>query len=136
MAANKRSGQEKVAEFMNALEHPMKDVIEEVRALILGVDDQITEQIKWNAPSFCFNNDDRITFNLQGKGFIRLVLHTRAKVQQRIDIKSQLEDTSRLLEWATADRAIIKLTSMNDVESQRAELVETVAKWLEATATK
>ena len=49
----KRSGHELVVEFLNNLEHPLKNEIEEVRKIILSVDEQITEHIKWNAPSFC-----------------------------------------------------------------------------------
>ena len=41
-----------VAEFLPQLSHPLKDGIIELRAAILASDEQITEQIKWNAPSF------------------------------------------------------------------------------------
>lgn len=133
MAADKRSGKEKVDEFMNALEHPLKDAIEETRKLILNVNDQITEHIKWNAPSFCFNNEDRITFNLQGKGFFRLVFHTGAKAKQVTEVRPLIEDPTELLEWAAADRAIIKLINLNDVETKKDALVEVVAKWIEVT---
>lgn len=104
MASNKQ-GKEKVEQFMNTLEHPLKDSVEVVRRLILNVNENITEQIKWNAPSFCINDEDRITFNLP----------------------------AGLLEWAAADRAIIKLTNVNDVESKKEDLIEIVAKWIEVT---
>ena len=41
-----------VAEFVRELSHPLKPGVEELRAAILASDDGITEQIKWNAPSF------------------------------------------------------------------------------------
>lgn len=78
----KLSGPQQVVEFFNNLEHPLKKEIEEVRKIILSTNESITEHIKWNAPSFCFNNEDRVTFNLQGKGFFRLVFHCGAKVTQ------------------------------------------------------
>ncbi|MDQ0060064.1 DUF1801 domain-containing protein [Paenibacillus harenae] len=133
MAASKRSGEELVDEFMDTLEHPLKDAIVVVRRLILKVNKNITEHIKWNAPSFCINNEDRITFNLQGKGFFRLVFHTGAKAKQNTDIKPLIEDPTGLLEWVAADRAIIKLMNLNDDELKKDDLVKVVAKWVEVT---
>lgn len=124
----KLSGHEQVVEFLNNLEHPLKNEIEEVRKIILSVNDNITEHIKWNAPSFCFNNEDRVTFNLQGKGFIRLILHMGAKVKNK---KKKLpEDTTGLLEWVADDRAIIKLTDMMDVELKKERLIQAIDLWI------
>jgi hypothetical protein len=49
-----------VREFISELSHPLKAGIEDVRA-ILASDDGITEHIKWNAPSFCWEGEDRVT---------------------------------------------------------------------------
>ncbi|WP_229263710.1 DUF1801 domain-containing protein [Cohnella cholangitidis] len=121
-----------VDEFMNSLEHPLKKEIEEVRKIILSANDRITEQIKWKAPSFRYNNEDRVTFNLQGKGFFRLVFHRGAKVKDSLEkgIASSI-DPAGLLEWVADDRAIVKLKDMADVEAKREILVETVARWIE-----
>jgi len=69
----KLTGHEQVLEFLQKLEHPLKLQIEEVRRIILDSNDQISEHIKWNAPSFCINEQDRITFNLHGNEGFRLV---------------------------------------------------------------
>lgn len=76
MSTNKRtgnkqklSGPEQVVEFMNNLEHPFKKEIEEVRNIIISTNNRIIEKIKWNTPSFCVDDVDRITFNFHGKGF-------------------------------------------------------------------
>jgi hypothetical protein len=44
-----------VNEFMNKLEHPLKSEMEAIRTVILSANNEITEGIKWNAPSFYFN---------------------------------------------------------------------------------
>ena len=54
-----------VIEFLDNLDHPLKSSMKAVREIILNVDDSITEHIKWNAPSFCFGGDDKITFNIR-----------------------------------------------------------------------
>ena len=50
-----------VREFTGELSHPLKAGIEDVRSAILASDDGITEHIKWNAPSFCWEGEDRVT---------------------------------------------------------------------------
>ncbi|ETT60844.1 DUF1801 domain-containing protein [Paenibacillus sp. FSL H8-0457] len=127
-------GQEQVEEYLHQLEHPLKKVIEEVRSFILSVDDRITEHIKWNAPSFCVQGEDRITLNLQGKGFIRLIFHCGAKVKDH-DIRGTLtEGTAGLLEWASQDRAIVKIVDTDDLEQKKEQLKAVIARWIEVTS--
>lgn len=137
MTTNKKSDKsqqfsfsDQVAEFMNNLEHPLKEEIEEVRNIILSTDDKITEHIKWNAPSFCYEGEDRITFNLYGKGFFRLVFHCGAKIKDLNTNNPLIVDTSGILEWKAADRAIMKFTDKNDVKSKEEKLREVITKWL------
>ncbi|MEH7121876.1 DUF1801 domain-containing protein [Bacillus sp. JJ1773] len=129
--SKKLSGPEQVAEFMNNLEHPLKEEIEEVRNIILSTNDKITEHIKWNAPSFCYEGEDRITFNLHGKGFIRLVFHCGAKVKDRKTNEHLIVDPSGILEWKAADRAMMKFTDKKDVKAKEEKLREVIKKWLE-----
>ena len=43
---------ETVDEYMAALDHPFKAEVEALRAIIKGVNPNITEQVKWNSPSY------------------------------------------------------------------------------------
>jgi len=129
---NKLSGPEQVAAFMMDLEHPLKEEIAEVRRIVLASDGRLTERIKWNAPSFCVDGEDRMTFNLQGKGFFRLIFHCGAKVKDTAGRERLYEDRTGLLEWASADRAIAKFTNMDDVRCKERQLRETVVRWIEA----
>ncbi|MFS0644699.1 DUF1801 domain-containing protein [Siminovitchia sp. 179-K 8D1 HS] len=129
----KLSGPEQVAKFMNSLDHPFKEEIAEVRKIILGTNSRITEKIKWNAPSFCVDDDDRITFNLHGKGFFRLVFHCGTKVKNTANKEPLFVDNTGLLEWATGDRAIAKFIDMNDVKSKENDLRKVINKWIDMT---
>lgn len=122
-----------VEEFLQKLDHPFKKEIEAVRNIILSTNPEITEHIKWNAPSFCYQNEDRVTFNLHGKGYFRLIFHCGAKIKATKAQTRLFEDTTGLLDWAANDRAILKLTSMEDVQSKQNQLAELVTKWLEVT---
>ncbi|MFM1651031.1 DUF1801 domain-containing protein [Brevibacillus sp. B_LB10_24] len=129
----KLSGERQVEEYLQNLEHPLKREIEEVRSIVLSIDRELSEHVKWNAPSFCFHNDDRITFNLHGNGFFRLVLHRGAKAKESINLKPYFEDVQGLMEWVANDRATIKFTDRKDVEVKRELLKEVVRRWVDVT---
>lgn len=130
---SKPSGHQLVAEFMDNLVHPFKNEIEEVRQIILSADPQISEHIKWNAPSFRYNGDDRVTFHLRGKGYFQLIFHCGAKVKEHAGNGRMIEDDSGLLEWAANDRAIAKFTGMDDVKAKKEKLAEVIGKWIRAS---
>lgn len=130
---DKPSGRQQVEEYLRKLEHPLKREIEEVRRIVLSIDQELSEHVKWNAPSFCFRDDDRITFNLHGREFFRLVLHRGAKTKESADLKPYFDDAQGFMEWAANDRAIIKFTDLQDVEAKSEPLKEVIGRWLEVT---
>jgi hypothetical protein len=81
----------------------LKDAIIDARAAILASDERISEYVKWNVPSFCYQGDDRVTFMLQPGDRLQLVFHRGAKVRADSDYFT-FEDETGLLEWASADR--------------------------------
>ena len=125
-------GEKAVKEFLSQLQHPLKKEIEEIRKIIIKCDPEITEKIKWNAPSFCYDGDDRITFNLSGKGFIRLIFHCGVK-KKDVNIKKSFADDLGLLEWAANDRTVMKFTDMKDVKEKKESLTAFVKQWLKLT---
>ncbi|WP_054957326.1 DUF1801 domain-containing protein [Paenibacillus dakarensis] len=138
MANNKKkpnalSGHEQVMNFLEQLEHPFKSEIIEVRRIVLDAYENLTELIKWNAPSFCFDHKDRITFNLHGKDYLRLIFHCGSKSTDQADKGPLFEDHTNMLEWVTGDRAVIKFKSKEDVERKEKGLKEVVVKWIEET---
>ncbi|HKY55990.1 MAG TPA: DUF1801 domain-containing protein, partial [Anaerolineales bacterium] len=64
-----------VDEFMKKLKHPLKAEVQMLRDIIKKEDKNITEQIKWNAPTFSYNGEYLVTFNLWEKKKIHLVFH-------------------------------------------------------------
>ena len=128
------SGTEQVKEFIQTSKHPLKKAVEEIREIILGADKRITEHIKWNAPSFCFNGDDRITFNLSKNDRILLIFHRGAKVKDSKSKEPLFEDTIGMLEWLAHDRAVVKIQSIEDVVDKKTALKKVVKLWLAATS--
>ncbi|MBC7829263.1 MAG: DUF1801 domain-containing protein [Chitinophagaceae bacterium] len=112
----------------------MKKEIEKIRKIVLNANTGLTEHIKWNAPSFCFLGDDRITMRIYPIKNIQLIFHRGAKVKQQPKNKL-ISDDSGLLLWKENDRAVMTLTNMEDIKSKEPHLIEIVNKWLKATAT-
>ena len=130
---NKKVKNVDVNDFINDLEHPLKDIIIKLREIILSCNKDITEHIKWNAPSFCYNNDDRITFKLNNKNCVQLVFHTGAKGKDSNTEGPLFEDESNLLAWVADRRALMTFYTVNEVDTKKEEIIKIVNKWLEAT---
>ncbi len=122
-----RKGVPTVDEFITMLDHPLKDALLEVRAVILGVRPDITEGIKWNAPSFrvdeCF-----ATASIRNNA-VMVILHQGAKVR---DNTSELEvrDPDGLLVWHAKDRCSVTFRDMDDVVEKRAAFADVVRQWV------
>lgn len=127
----KLTGPQQVQAFLEQLEHPLKQEILDVRHLILAANPQLTEHIKWNAPSFCFQGEDRITFNLPAQGFFRLVFHGGAKPSAQVGQARLFEDKTGLLEWLAPDRAMVRFSGPQDVQAKQADLQQVVNRWLD-----
>ena len=56
-----------VDEFMQGLDRSLSEGVQLLRQAILASDDGITGHVKWNAPSFCVDGVDRVTFRTSGR---------------------------------------------------------------------
>lgn len=125
-------GSDEVDVFMASLDHPLKETVSNIRAAILGWNDEITEHIKWNAPSFCINGEDRVTMNLRAEDHVKLIFHRGAKVKDATDF--EFEDSSGRIVWLAPDRGVIKLTAEDETAENAIPIAEVVNQWMAATA--
>ena len=100
---------DKVDEFLENLSHPLKAEVEAVRSIIKGVNKDINEEIKWNAPSFNYKGEYLVTFNLRDTKRIHLVFHNL----QIPKVKS------KLLEGDYKDRRMAYFADMKDVKAKK-----------------
>jgi hypothetical protein len=118
-----------VEEYLTVLEHPLKEGVLRLRAAILASRLPITEHIKWNAPSFCYDGEDRVTFRLQPRGRLQLIFHRGAKV--RADSTAFVfDDPSGLMTWPAPDRAVIDFPDLTAVAAREAEVSALVDRWV------
>ena len=107
---------QQVDEFMDRLDHPFKAEVEMVREIIKNVNKDITEQIKWKAPSFSYKAEYLVTFNLWEKGRIHLVFHN--------PMISQVK--SELLEGDYDHRRMAYFFDRNDIQAKKTTLEKVV----------
>lgn len=129
----KPSDPKKVDAYMTKLKHPLADVVAALRKVILSIDGEIGEEIKWNAPAFFYSGEMKpsdpkeykryiVVFNLAQKDCIRLIFLKGARVN----------DKSGLLEGDYADgRRLAHFRSIEEVKSKKAALQSMIRKWLE-----
>ncbi|MEQ1653125.1 MAG: DUF1801 domain-containing protein [Hyphomicrobium sp.] len=121
-----------VAVFLATLTHPRKAEIEDLRHAILEVNKGITERIKWNAPSFCWNGNDRVTMRLQPGDRLQLIFHRGAKVKDATGFS--FDDVSGLIEWAAKDRGVVMISDAADLVRKKPAILKLIATWMRATA--
>lgn len=121
-----------VSDFLNKIDHPLKEIIVEVREIILSADKEITEHIKWNAPSFCYRNDDRITFRLNKNDCVQLIFHSGAKGKDSHDKGAIIDDQTGLLEWVADKRALLTFHDIDEVKMKKDMIIKIVKQWLKA----
>lgn len=122
-----------VTDFLDEQKHPFRKEIEQLRNCILSSNTALTENIKWNGPNYCFDNEDRITMRIQPPTKqAQLIFHRGAKKQTQP--KDKLISTkSKMLVWKENDRAIVTFKSLQDIEDGKAELTDIVTEWIQAT---
>lgn len=121
-----------VTDFLKELNHPFINEIEQLRNCILSADKNLTENIKWNGPNYCFGNDDRITMRIQPPTKqVQLIFHRGAKKQAHPEDKL-ITNKSKMLVWKENDRAIISFKSLQDIENGKTELTTIVNEWIKA----
>lgn len=118
-----------VAQYLADLDHPRKHDIARVRSALLASDPELGERIKWNAPSFGYDGEDRVTFRLQPGHRFELVLHRGVRKR---DDPFQFDDPDRLLTWAASDRGTTTVPEGISGEEER-RLLDLVRRWLLAT---
>ncbi len=114
--------------FMDALDHPLKDDIQYLRAVIRKVAPGITEGVKWNAPSFRLA-DDFATFHLRTTDSVCVILHTGAKKRASVPDMG-VPDPAGLLEWLAKDRCMARLGSGKTLRANRKAFEAVLRAWV------
>ena len=114
--------------LLEGLEHPHKAGILELREWILKLDPRITEEVKWNAPSFKLE-DHFATFRLHPPKGIQLILHTGAKAKSN-SRHFVVADPEGLLAWPATDRSVLTIASAEELCVYKAQVQGILKQWV------
>jgi len=132
MAKVKLSNVEQVAIYMQTLQHPMLEVIEELRKIIKESHPDMEEIIAWNAPTYNYTGEMKsfnpkeykryiVGFNIFKKDCIRLIFLTGSK----------LTDTTNILEGDYKDgRRLVLFENMEAVLEKQEALQGLIKEWI------
>lgn len=117
-----------VQSFIDALDHPLKDEIVALRQLLLHVDPAVSEEVKWNAPSFR-TSEYFATIHLRAKESLQLILHLGAKSSRSVPADA-IADPEGLLKWLGPDRASVSFVGAGSVAQKGDALAAIVRQWI------
>lgn len=121
---------EEVTHFLDALNHPLRNEIEQLRRCILDAYEGLSENIKWNGPNYSLNTEDRITMRIQPPKQVQLVFHRGAKTQEAA--YRLIDSDADWLDWRANDRAVATFKTPDDIESRKNMLTTIIRQWLDA----
>jgi hypothetical protein len=121
-----------VDEFRDGLTEEVRQTVDLLREIIAAAHDDLSERIKWNAPSFAIGEEDLITLGLERNGGVRVVLHRGAKRKDVTDFR--FDDTAGLARWPAADRGVVVFRDRSAVERRRDALSELCFRWVRCVA--
>ncbi len=119
-----------VSEFLSALNLPLDKEIHYLRSLILSSKLNLTENIKWNGPNYCFEGEDRITMRVQSPKIVQLIFHRGAKVKEQPSNKLISKDFG-LLDWKSNDRAVASFKNLEAILTVESNLRLIIKEWID-----
>ncbi len=125
----KNSKSNDVTQLINELNPPLIQAIEYLRELILSVELELVETIKWNGPNYQYKQEDRITLRIQDIKQVQIIFHRGAKVKVQ-PINHLIEDEFNLLVFKENDRAIYSIRSYEEVVNHATSIQTLVQRWL------
>jgi uncharacterized protein YdeI (YjbR/CyaY-like superfamily) len=118
-----------VAEFLNDADSERRMQIDALRQLIMATI-PVTEHIKWNAPSYVYNGEDRVTFNTHGTD-IKILIHMGATTKEDKLATPVLSDEADIVNWNSNIRGTISFESMADIRKKKPAFIDVLTRWVE-----
>lgn len=117
------SGSAEVDRWFADLDHPLKDVMQQVREVILEADPRMDECVKWSTPTFTFEGN-LASIQPRAKRFVSLMFHRG----------SGIPGEHPLLEGDAALVRTMRFTDLGEVEARRDALAAVVRAWCDSKA--
>jgi len=120
-----------VDEYRAALDAPVREALDALRAIVTDAAPDLTEEIKWNAPNFAHRGRDRVTLGIEPRRGYRIVLHRGAKAEDTASFR--FDDPDRIAAWPAPDRGVVRLRDATEIKDKSAMLQTLIARWIAET---
>jgi hypothetical protein len=120
-----------VTDFIQKMDAPFAELLEAVRQLILGADNEVGEQVKWNSPAFFYTGEMKLFEPKEYKRDI-VVINARKGVALLVfPTGAVINDTTGLLEGDYKDgRRMITFRTLDEVKRKGKDLQKVIKAWL------
>lgn len=134
MAKTKKpTDQEEVTALITKLEPGFGKTIEAIRQIILSIDKEIGERIKWSHPSFYYTGEMKPFNPKEYKREIVVLNFYKGRILLVFPSGAKVKDKSGLLEGDYKDgRRITSFKDLNDVRSKEKALRKIIKDWLKS----
>ena len=119
-----------VADWLSELGPGERALIDRLREIVRTAAPDLTETIKWNAPSFADGEQDRVTLGVERKGGVRVVLHRGAAVKTAAGFA--FDDPDMIARWPSPDRGVATFGDLSAIEADAAGLEDLIRRWIAA----
>lgn len=102
-----------------------------VRDLLFDAVPTLQETLKWNAPNYRYDNEDRITFNIINRQrLVKIVIHMGASKKEDKSDDPILDDASGLVVWNSNIRGTISFESFDDIHNKSDKFKKIITDWI------
>ncbi|MDN3722887.1 DUF1801 domain-containing protein [Aequorivita sp. SDUM287046] len=131
MAKIKLTDQELVTKHIERLPKEIQPAIEYLRQLMLSIDKNIAEQIKWNAPAFHYIGKMKSFDPKEYKQDILVMNLRKNKIMCVLPTGATLTKNTNILEGDYTDgRRLITFKDLADIKAKENDLKKVIKEWL------
>lgn len=131
MTKVKLSDSEQVEQHIANLPKEIQPAIEHLRQLILSIDNNIAEHIKWNSPAFYYSGEMKAFDPKEYKRDILVMNLRKDKIMCVLPTGMTIKNNTEILEGDYTDgRRIVNFKSLDDIKQKEAKFIETIKEWL------
>lgn len=123
------TGRTDVDAYVATLAPGRRAQVNALRTLIRGAAPGITEEVKWNAPSFR-TVESFATLHLREAARIGVILHLGARGKPPKGFREGIPDPDGLLRWLGPDRAMLRFSDAAEVRAHKGPLTRIIRAWV------
>ena len=126
----KLTGSEAVSAYIAQLDETVGPIVEKLRQIIMNTDPDISEEIKWNAPSFYYTGEMQPFDPKEYKRHI-IVMNLHKRIMMVFPSGAKIDNANGLLTGDYADgRRLLYIAGMDEVLQKEQALRDAVKDWI------